>query len=58
MELTNREVTIIFNALGRLHGLAMDGLYEYHRDDEISELHDKFHDELKKIKSAKEESSC
>ena len=47
MELTHRETTIVFNALGRLHDLSMDGFYNYHRDDEILELQNKFYELIK-----------
>lgn len=48
MELSEREKEIIFNSLGRLYDAVIDGKYDYHRVEEISELHEKFYEELKK----------
>jgi ABC-type sugar transport system ATPase subunit len=48
VELSERELEIIFNALGKLHDSSIDGVYKYHRTDEIKELHDKVYQEMKK----------
>lgn len=46
MELTKREITMIFNALGRLHDAVIDEKYDYHREEEIAELQEKFERKL------------
>jgi hypothetical protein len=48
MELTKREIEIIFNALGRLHDSVIDGFYNYHSEIEILELQEKFEKEMKR----------
>jgi hypothetical protein len=48
MELTKRELEIIFNALCKLHDSAIDGIYNYHRTDEILEINYKICSEMKK----------
>lgn len=47
MEITEREKTIIFNALGYLHDRAVDGFYNYHSTKEINELHEQFYKEIR-----------